>query len=244
MSTITHSKPSIWVGLQICLLTLFTMSACAEYREAAPVPLPSANVGNTLSRTASEDSIVVAGGCFWGVQGVFQHVKGVKGAVSGYSGGPKDAASYHSVSSGLTGHAESVEIRFDPSQISLAELLRVFFSVAHDPTQLNRQGPDEGSQYRSAIFYKDENQKHIAESYMSQLNQGHFYQKSLATQLSPLKAFYPAETDHQDYATLHPENRYIAYYDLPKIDNLRKLFPDLYSEKPNLVFVHKSQTNN
>ncbi len=238
MNRLCHRILLLLGWLQIAVLALFTMSACAEYREAAPVVLPSSSVGNTLSRTTSEDSIVIAGGCFWGVQGVFQHVKGVKGAVSGYAGGAKDTAHYHTVSSGLTGHAESVEVRFDPSQISLAELLRVYFSVAHDPTQLNRQGPDEGSQYRSVIFFKDENQKHIAESYISQLNQGHFFQKTIATQVSPLKAFYIAETDHQDYATLHPENRYIAYYDLPKIAHLRKLFPDLYSEKPTLVFAH------
>jgi len=232
------TQQSLMGWMVVLTLSLIPLSACADYREAPPVTLPSALVGNTLSRTPNEDSIVVAGGCFWGVQGVFQHIKGVKSAISGYAGGPKESANYHAVSSGLTGHAESVEIRFDPSQISLAELLRVYFSVAHDPTQLNRQGPDEGSQYRSAIFYKDDTQKRIAESYINQINQGHFFQKPIVTQLNLLKGFYPAETYHQDYATLHPQDRYIAYYDLPKIAHLRQLFSDIYSEKPSLVFAH------
>jgi peptide-methionine (S)-S-oxide reductase len=231
-------KQSLRHWLNMVTLVFFATSACAEYHEAAPITLPKAILGNTLSTSANEESIVLAGGCFWGVQGVFQHLKGVKGAVSGYAGGPKESASYHTVSSGLTGHAESVEVRFDPSQISLTEVLRVYFSVAHDPTQINRQGPDDGSQYRSAIFYKNENQKHIVETYIAQLNQSHLFQKPIATQIGALKAFYPAENYHQDYATLHPEDRYISYYDLPKIANLRKLFPELYLEKPTLVATH------
>ena len=225
-------------GIAMVCLSIFTISACAEYHEAAPIALPVALEGNTLSRSSTEDSLVLAGGCFWGVQAVFQHVKGVKGVLSGYAGGTKETANYRTVSSGLTGHAESVEIRFDPSQMSLAELLRIYFSVAHDPTQLNRQGPDDGTQYRSAIFYKDETQKHIAESYIAQLNKTHLFQKPIVTQVSALKAFYPAENYHQDYATLHPDDRYISYYDLPKIVHLRKLFPDIYNEKPSLVSAH------
>lgn len=222
--------------MMVSVLTFTALSACAEYHEAAPTPLPLSKTGINLSAQSTPESIVLAGGCFWGVQGVFQHVKGVKTAVSGYAGGNQENAHYHAVSSGLTGHAEAVEVRFDSSQISLGEILRIYFSVAHDPTQLNHQGPDEGSQYRSAIFYKNDNQKSVAESYISQLNQGHYFSKPIVTQLNPLKAFYPAETDHQDYATLHPDNRYIAYYDLPKINNLRKLFPTLYMEQPALVF--------
>lgn len=224
--------------LRVSALVFFATSACAEYREAIPVVIPPANTGSAHSPNPAEDTIVVAGGCFWGVQGVFQHTKGVKNAVSGYAGGSKEAASYHTVSSGLTGHAESVEIKFDPSQISLAELLRIYFSVAHDPTQLNRQGPDEGSQYRSALFYKDDNQKQMIEAYIAQLNKANVFKKPIATQVTMLKAFYPAENYHQDYATLHPDDRYISYYDLPKIANLRKLFPDLYNEKPKLVNAH------
>jgi peptide-methionine (S)-S-oxide reductase len=222
--------------IMIAAFTFTAINACAEYHEAAPTPLPPAKTGIHLSPQSTQESIVLAGGCFWGVQAVFQHVKGVKTAVSGYAGGPQEKAHYHAVSSGLTGHAEAVEVRFDASQISLGEILQIYFSVAHDPTQLNHQGPDDGTQYRSAIFYKNDSQKSIAESYINQLNQGHYFSKPIVTQLNPLKAFYPAETDHQDYATLHPDNRYIAYYDLPKINNLRKLFQNLYTEQPALVF--------
>jgi peptide-methionine (S)-S-oxide reductase len=178
---------------------------------------------------------VLAAGCFWGVQGVFQHVKGVKKVVSGYAGGNRSTAQYYTVSTGTTGHAESVMITFDPEQISYGELLQIAFSVVHDPTQLNRQGPDMGSQYRSAIFYADETQQRIAQSYIAQLDAAHAFNAKIATDVVALKGFYPAEGYHQDYLVLHPDQAYIEYNDLPKVENLKRLFPDLYSPRPVLV---------
>jgi peptide-methionine (S)-S-oxide reductase len=176
------------------------------------------------------DTAVVAGGCFWGIQAVFQHVKGVKSATSGYSGGAAKTAEYEVVSTGDTGHAESVQIKFDPAQISYGQLLKVFFSVAHDPTQLNRQSPDEGSQYRSVIFYDNDEQKRIAQAYISQLADAKVFPRAIVTQLVPLKAFYAAEGYHQNYATLHPDNPYIAINDAPKVEHLRQEFPELYKK--------------
>jgi peptide-methionine (S)-S-oxide reductase len=178
---------------------------------------------------------VIAGGCFWGVQGVFQHTSGVVNAVSGYAGGSKASANYTMVSSGGTGHAEAVEIKYDPKKISYGKILQIFFSVVHDPTQLNRQGPDTGPQYRSAIFTKTEEQKKVAEAYIDQLNAAKVYKKPIVTKVGPLEAFYTAEAYHQDYLTLHPTQPYIAYNDLPKIENLKKLFAANYVEKPTLV---------
>jgi peptide-methionine (S)-S-oxide reductase len=171
---------------------------------------------------------VLAGGCFWGIQAVFQHVKGVIRATSGYSGGSSATAEYELVSTGETGHAESVEITYDATQITYGRILQIFFSVAHDPTQLNRQGPDEGTQYRSVIFYNGEEQKRIAEAYITQLNQARIFSRRIVTQVMPLKAFYPAEAYHQDYATRHPDNPYIVYNDAPKVAHLRQQFPGLY----------------
>jgi len=170
------------------------------------------------------------------VQAVFQHVSGVTQAVSGYAGGSKETASYQTVSSGETGHAESVQVTFDPKQISYGRILQVFFSVAHDPTQLDRQGPDFGTQYRSAIFYRDEMQKNVAEAYIAQLNKAGVFRRGIVTQVNQLSGFYPAESYHQDYATLHPSSPYIAFNDLPKVENLQRIFADLYREKPVLVF--------
>jgi peptide-methionine (S)-S-oxide reductase len=205
---------------------------CSSERADTPgasIPAPTADESPAAS--PGERSVVLAGGCFWGVQVVFQHVKGVKRAVSGYSGGQKANPRYEQVSTGSTGHAESVEVVYDPSQITLGKLLRVFFSVAHDPTQLNRQGPDDGSQYRSAIFYNSDEQKHIAEAYIAQLNQTGLFKGPIVTQVAPLTDFYPAENYHQDYATLHPNNPYIAFNDMPKVAHLREQFPDLYVTK-------------
>jgi peptide-methionine (S)-S-oxide reductase len=190
--------------------------------------LPDPVVDSALSAKAGEQTAVFAGGCFWGIQAVFQHVKGVNDATSGYSGGSGATAQYETVSSGETGHAESVRITFDPAQISYGQLLKVFFSVAHDPTELNRQGPDAGSQYRSVIFYASEEQRHIAEGYISQLQQAKSFTHAIATQIVPLKAFYPAEAYHQNYAKLHPYDPYIAMNDAPKVEHLREQFPDLY----------------
>lgn len=190
--------------------------------------------------TAATETAVLAGGCFWGVQGVFQHVKGVKNAVSGYSGGGSSTASYDEVSGGQTGHAESVEITFDPKVVSYGELLQIYFSVAHDPTQLNRQGPDRGTQYRSSIFYASPEQKKVAEAYVAQLDKTGIYGKPIVTKIDPLKAFYPAEGYHQDFLTLNPNYPYIVFNDLPKIANLKQLFPALYKQKPSLVSEAKS----
>ena len=178
---------------------------------------------------------VVAGGCFWGVQGVFQHTAGVLNAVSGYAGGAKETAEYERVSTGTTGHAESVEIKFDPKQISYGRILQIFFSVTHDPTQLDRQGPDTGTQYRSEIFTLNDEQKRVADAYIAQLNAAGVYKKPIVTRVGLLKGFFPAESYHQDYLTLHPSQPYIAYYDIPKIRNLKKIFADSYVEKPTLV---------
>jgi peptide-methionine (S)-S-oxide reductase len=178
-----------------------------------------------------QQTTVVAGGCFWGIQAVFQHVKGVISATSGYAGGSAKNAEYEIVSTGETGHAESVQIVYDPSQITYGELLRVFFSVAHDPTQLNRQGPDEGTQYRSAIFYGNDEQKRIAEAYIAQLDKAKTFPRPIVTQVVPLQAFYPAEAYHQNYAALHANQPYILFNDAPKVEHLRQEFPDLYSGK-------------
>jgi peptide-methionine (S)-S-oxide reductase len=184
-----------------------------------------------ISTPKGEQTAVIAGGCFWGIQAVFQHVKGVINATSGYSGGAPNTAEYETVSTGDTGHAESVKITYDPSQITYGQLLRVFFSVAHDPTELNRQGPDSGTQYRSVIFYGNEEQKKIAEAYIAQLDKAHVFSGPIVTQLIPLKAFYPAEAYHQNYAANHPDNPYIVYNDAPKVDRLRREFPQLYTGK-------------
>jgi peptide-methionine (S)-S-oxide reductase len=178
---------------------------------------------------------VLSGGCFWGVQGVFQHVRGVKNVISGYAGGEKATAQYETVSSGTTGHAESVQITFDPAVISYGQLLQIAFSVVHDPTQLNRQGPDVGTQYRSEIFYSDDNQKRIAQAYISQLEQSHAFARPIVTRVDPLKGFYPAERYHQDYLINNPTQPYIAIYDVPKVQNFRQTFPELYSGQPVLA---------
>jgi peptide-methionine (S)-S-oxide reductase len=194
-----------------------------------PVPIPTADAPKAAA--SGQQSVVLSGGCFWGVQAVFQHVKGVKEATSGYSGGEAKTAEYEIVSTGRTGHAESVKVTYDPSQVTFGELLRVFFSVAHDPTELNRQGPDEGTQYRSVIFYATDEQRKIAEAYIAELDQAKVFKHKIVTQVVPLKAFYPAEAYHQNYATIHPDNPYIFFNDAPKVSNLRKEFPDLYTGK-------------
>ncbi len=178
---------------------------------------------------------VLAGGCFWGMQGVYEHVRGVQKVIAGYAGGEQSTAQYETVSSGTTGHAESVKITFDPAVISYGQILQIAFSVAHDPTQLNHQYPDVGSQYRSAIFYADDAQKRIAQAYIAQLDAAHAFAKPIVTRVDPLKGFYAAEDYHQDYLIHNPDQPYIATYDLPKIANLRKTFPELYSGQPVLA---------
>ena len=204
-------------------------ATCGAGGSAVTIPYPE--VDNPLSAVKGQETAVVAGGCFWGIQAVFEHVKGVIGATSGYSGGAANTATYEKVCSGRTGHAEAVQVVFDPSQISLGKILKVFFSVAHDPTELNRQGPDVGTQYRSAIFYSSEDQKRISTAYVEQLNTAKVFARPIATQIVPLDGFYPAEDYHQGYAENHPENMYIVINDLPKVDNLQKQFPALFVEK-------------
>jgi peptide-methionine (S)-S-oxide reductase len=211
------------------ILTVLAGAGACRAGSGAAVPGPVADEAKATA--PAKETAVVAGGCFWGIQAVFQHVKGVVSATSGYSGGTLKNPDYEAVSSGETGHAESVQIVYDPSQVTYGELLRVFFSVALDPTEVNRQGPDEGTQYRSLIFYGNDQQKHIAEAYIAQLNQVKAFRRAIATQVVPLTAFYPAEAYHQNYATLHPDNPYIVYNDAPKVANLRREFPDLYTGK-------------
>lgn len=215
-----------------CAAALLPLQPVAA-ETAVMVPAPVAD--EPVAAHAGPETAVLAGGCFWGVQAVFQHVKGVDRVLAGYSGGSKDNAAYEIVSTGRTGHAESVEITFEPSVISYGRILQIYFSVAHDPTELNRQGPDTGSQYRSAIFVRNDSQRHVADSYIAQLDHAHVFQSPIVTQVTPFRAFYAAEAYHQDYATRHPDNPYIVYNDLPKIENLKHLFPERYRAAPVLV---------
>jgi peptide-methionine (S)-S-oxide reductase len=215
----------------------FMMWRAPLYGAEAPVIIAAPTVDNSKAAGAPQTA-VLAGGCFWGVQGVFQHMRGVQKVVAGYAGGDQSTAQYETVSSGSTGHAESVKITFDPAQVTYGQLLQVAFSVVFDPTKLNRQGPDVGTQYRSVIFYADDTQKRIAESYIAQLNQSRAFAGPIVTRVDPLKGFYPAESYHQDYLVLNPSQPYIAYNDLPKVENFKRTFPDLYSGKPVLVNAH------
>ncbi|HET7207000.1 MAG TPA: peptide-methionine (S)-S-oxide reductase MsrA [Terriglobales bacterium] len=211
-------------------LSAFLFSALVFSAGADTKTLPAPAVDAPLAAGSQQQTVVLAGGCFWGVQAVFQHVKGVSKAVAGYAGGSAKTADYETVSTGNTGHAESVQVTYDPSQISYGQLLRVFFSAATDPTQLNRQGPDVGSQYRSVIFYSNDEQKRIAEAYIRQLEDARVFSHRIVTQVVPLSGFYRAEEYHQDYAAHHPNNPYIVFNDLPKVSRLRAEFPDLYRE--------------
>ncbi|MGZ5876283.1 MAG: peptide-methionine (S)-S-oxide reductase MsrA [Bradyrhizobium sp.] len=213
------------------VITALKVAPSMAAEDAVIIPAPTADV----QPASGIQTAVLAGGCFWGVQGVFQHTAGVVNAVSGYAGGSKSTADYNTVSSGTTGHAESVEIKYDPKKISYGKLLQIFFSVVHDPTQLNRQGPDSGTQYRSAIFTTNDEQKKVADAYIAQLNAAKVYRKPIVTRVGPLEGFFPAEAYHQDYLTLHPNQPYIAYNDLPKVENLKKIFAENYVEKPTLV---------
>ncbi len=225
---------SLFAATTVLTQAFAVPSRAAE--DAVVVPAPAVDA----APASGIQTAVIAGGCFWGVQGVFQHTAGVANAVSGYAGGSKATADYHTVSSGTTGHAESVEIKYDPKKISYGKILQIYFSVAHDPTQLNRQGPDSGTQYRSAIFTTSDEQKKVAEAYIAQLNGARVFSKPIVTKVGALEAFYPAEAYHQDYLTLHPSQPYIAYNDIPKVENLKKLFADNYIEKPTLVSASKA----
>jgi len=225
--------------LVLAALTMKSYPAAAEGAHALPAPAIDAPPGQATSAV-----VVLAGGCFWGVQGVFQHVKGVTSAVSGYAGGDKKTAEYETVGTGRTGHAESVQVAYDPRQISYGRILQIFFSVVHDPTELNRQGPDTGTQYRSAIFPANAEQAEVAKAYIAQLDQTHTFKKAIVTRIEPDRPFYPAEGYHQDFLTRNPANLYIAINDLPKIADLKRLLPDLYRADPVLVHaaaVHSSR---
>jgi peptide-methionine (S)-S-oxide reductase len=204
---------------------------CANGESAVMVPAPQHTQAAT---SAGLETAVLAGGCFWGVEGVYEHVRGVRNVVSGYAGGEKDTAQYETVSSGRTGHAEAVQITFDPHEISYGEILRIFFSVVHDPTQLNRQGPDTGTQYRSNIFYADATQQRIATDYIAQLNGTGLFSRPIVTRIDPLEGFYPAEAYHQDFIAHNPNYPYVVFNDLPKIRNLKQLFPDEYRDGPRI----------
>jgi peptide-methionine (S)-S-oxide reductase len=222
---------SVVSGAALAIAALAVLSRSdAETAKAVPPP-----VLDESSRTATSEVAVLAGGCFWGVQGVFQHVAGVTEAVSGYAGGTGGTAHYEQVGTGVTGHAESVRVTFDPRRISYGRILQVYFSVAHDPTELNYQGPDTGTQYRSTIFPMTPEQAQIAKAYIIQLNQAHAFHAPVVTTIEPGREFYPAEAYHQDFLALHPTNPYIVYNDLPKIRDLKRLFPDVYRADPVLV---------
>ena len=207
-------------------------ATAASAQEGLSIPPP---VIDATKSAASKETAIFAGGCFWGVQGVFQRVKGVTNAVSGYAGGDKDTAVYEVAGGGRTGHAESVRITFDPTKVSYGHLLQIYFSVAHDPTQLNRQGPDKGTQYRSTIFATSDEQARIAKAYIGQLDKARVYKRAIVTTIERGKTFYPAEAYHQDFLTNNPDYPYIAYVDMPKIENLKRLFPRDYRAEPVLV---------
>jgi peptide-methionine (S)-S-oxide reductase len=229
-------QAAFWNILPLAILAFvgFTLWTGPNTAAADAVPLPDPVVDQQKAADAPQVA-VLAGGCFWGVQAVFQHTKGVQVALSGYSGGMKANPRYEEVTTGRTGHAESVEIKYDPGVITYGQILKIFFSVAHDPTQLNRQGPDVGTHYRSAIFFTSDEQKKIAESYIAQLDKSGTFKAPIVTKVGQLAAFYPAEDYHQDYAIKHPTQPYIAMHDLPKVENLKRLFPGSYQATPVTV---------
>src|SRR5258705_8280165 len=223
-------KETFFGSAILLILVIITMNACT-LANASATAIPNPTLDAPLATARGAQTAILAGGCFWGVEAVFEHVKGVSRVESGYSGGSGATAQYDTVSSGATGHAESVRIAYDPSQITYGQLLKVFFAVAHDPTELNRQGPDTGTQYRSAIFYSNDEQKRIAQAYIEQLNQAKVFGRKIVTQVVTFKAFHEAEAYHQNYLVHHPNDPYIVYNDLPKLENLRKLLPELYKAK-------------
>jgi peptide-methionine (S)-S-oxide reductase len=230
------------LGLSVAALGLagvaqFSPSSSAEINQVIPLPAAA-----DAAPAAETETAVIAGGCFWGVQAVYQHVKGVTNAVSGYAGGTAQTAQYNTVSSGGTGHAEAVRITYDPKQVTYGQILQIFFSVAHDPTQLNRQGPDTGPQYRSAIFPQNAEQEKVAKSYIDQLNKAGIFKAAIVTKVTPGENFYPAEAYHQNYLKLHPMQPYIVFNDMPKLDSLKRVYPDVY--RPDAVLVAKEGLSN
>lgn len=241
-SAVHPSKPNANYGSKLLVLVGAGMLAALLYagatsgaRPAVALPPPVVDTAAAVSSPPTTATAVFAGGCFWGVQAVFQHTRGVLNAVSGYAGGTKETASYPQVSSGKTGHAEAVSITYDPTVVTYGQLLQIFFSVAHDPTEVDRQGPDYGPQYRSAIFYSTPDEQGVAQQYIAQLDATELLPRKIATSVAPLSNFYPAEDEHQDYATRNPHSIYIATYDRPKITQLQTLLPERFREVPVLV---------
>ncbi|MEO7325261.1 MAG: peptide-methionine (S)-S-oxide reductase MsrA [Dokdonella sp.] len=228
------TRPLLYLALIALPCMLFWQVSARSQEPAVVIPAPALDES---AQNAASDKAVFAGGCFWGVQGVFQHVKGVTKAVSGYAGGAGNTARYEAVGGGDTGHAESVEVTYNPKLVTYGQLLQIYFSVAHNPTELNRQGPDSGTQYRSTIFVANDEQLKVAQGYIAQLDKAHAYAEPIVTTLEQGKTFYPAENYHQDYLTLNPGAPYIVFNDLPKIENLKRLFPGRYREAPTLVRV-------
>jgi peptide-methionine (S)-S-oxide reductase len=226
---------SVALGLLAWALSADIISIAGSARASEPPASVAASISGIPTASSSLQTAVLAGGCFWGTQGVFEHVKGVRQVLAGYSGGERATAAYGTVSTGTTGHAESIQITFDPAVVSYADILQIFFSVAHDPTELNRQGPDTGTQYRSEIFFADETQQKTALTYIAQLDQAHVFGHRIVTRVDPLKGFYPAEAYHQDFLVRNPRYPYIVFNDLPKIANLKREFPQIYVEQPALV---------
>jgi len=222
-------RSNVVIAVSLGFAAATALIAFAASSATASLPDPAVDI--PMAKISGTQTAVLAGGCFWGIEGVFEHVKGVTRVVPGYAGGTADTASYHQVSSGRTSHAESVRISYDPARISYGQLLKVFFSVAHDPTELNRQGPDTGTQYRSAIFFANDDQKRVADAYIAQLQAAHAFPRPIATRVTPLEGFYDAEAYHQDYLVHHPTQPYIIINDLPKIINLQRQYPDLYIGK-------------
>ncbi len=232
---------SLMLGALLCVPLFALVTRLAQAAEPA-VAIPPPTLDASVPADGGLQTVVLAGGCFWGVQAVYEHTKGVTQAVSGYAGGQKDTAHYQMVSTGRTGHAESVSVTFDPRQISYGKILQIYFSVAHNPTELNYQGPDEGTQYRSAIFYANDEQKRIATAYIAQLGQAHAFDAPIVTKLELLSGFYPAEDYHQDFAVTHPSYPYIVFNDLPKVENLKSMFADYYRDTPVTVLASNKPT--
>ena len=241
-----HSKPlrvtAASIGAALLLAGVAVSLPAGVRASVLTNALPKPELDQPAPQAKGLETIVLSGGCFWGVQGVFEHVDGVTRAVSGYAGGKKDTASYEQVSTGRTGHAESVQVTFDPQKISYGRILRIFFSVALDPTELNRQGPDEGTQYRSEIFYSDGTQRKIAQAYIAQLDQTHVFGAPIVTRVDANNGFFPAEDYHQDFLVRHPTYPYIVFNDLPKVANLKRMFPRTYQDKPVLVLAGQPAT--
>ncbi|MBY0559392.1 peptide-methionine (S)-S-oxide reductase MsrA [Hyphomicrobium sp.] len=242
LNSTPFSKPDrwfFWLTLAAAILGVLSFLSGSRLVAEEGVPIPAPVADEHPAADAGLETTVLAGGCFWGVQGVFQHVQGVTSATSGYTGGKQADAHYNVVGTGDTGHAESVQIKFDPKTISYGKLLQIYFSVAHDPTSLNRQGPDTGTQYRSTIFPQTPEQGKIAEAYIAQLENAHVFPWKIATTVEPGRTFYAAEDYHQNFLTLNPTYPYIAINDMPKVENLKKLFPENYRAAPVLVAVAK-----